>query len=149
MPSRALAMYTTIEDFNSLVQAFADHTLPRSQWTHQAHLTVALWYFIHYSPAEATNQIRKGIQQYNAAHGIPTTPTGGYHETLTLFWCRLVQQFLADRQAASLTLETVNALIQRCCDPKLPFVYYSRDRLLSLEARITWVEPDLQPLPKS
>jgi hypothetical protein len=110
-------------------------------------LTVALWYFIHYPQAEATNRIREGIQQYNAAHGILTTPSGGYHETLTLFWCRMVQQFLLRSQSASFTIETVNGLMQHCCDPKLPFVYYSRDRLLCSEARTTWVEPDLQPLP--
>ncbi len=140
-------MYTTTNEIESLVRAFEDHTLPRSQWTHQVHLTVALWYIVHYPQQEAIQRIRKGIQQYNAANEIQTTPTGGYHETITLFWIHMVQQFLAQHCLNTCNPETINTLIHHCGDPALPFRYYSRDRLMSWEARSTWVEPDVQKLP--
>jgi hypothetical protein len=39
-----------------------------------------------------------------------------------------------------------NGLIAKYADRTLPFTYYTRDRLMSLEARINWVEPDLRSL---
>jgi len=44
-----------------LIKAFEQQTLPRLHWTHQAHLTVAIWYRIHYAQPEATVRIREGI----------------------------------------------------------------------------------------
>lgn len=43
-------------------------------------------------------------------------------------------------------LTIFNELLKRCGRSELPFEYYSRERLLSPEARATWVEPDLQAL---
>jgi hypothetical protein len=34
-------------DVPGLVARFEDLTLPKAEWTHQAHLTVALWYASH------------------------------------------------------------------------------------------------------
>src|SRR3712207_3135297 len=69
-----------------LVARFEDCTLPQEAWTHQAHLTVGLWYAssMPYEPALAA--MREGIQRLNVAHGVPTTPTRGYHETITRFY---------------------------------------------------------------
>jgi hypothetical protein len=139
-------MFQTIDEIEGLVRGFESHELPRSQWTHGAHLTVALWYLLHYPPAEATQHIRTKIQQYNAAKCIATTPIGGYHETLTLFWIRIVDRFLAERQATDCPVDLCRSLIQQCGDPGLPLQYYSHDRLFSWEARTRWVEPNLLPL---
>ena len=91
--------------------------------------------------------MRDGIQQYNAAKGIQQTKNSGYHETITLFWLWVGQWYLADRRVSRLALDAINQFLERCNDPTLPFHYYSRDRLLSWEARTNWVEPDLHPLP--
>ncbi|HEY9655740.1 MAG TPA: hypothetical protein V6C50_09620 [Crinalium sp.] len=139
--------YQTCNQIKALVQAFEQHTLPRSQWTHTAHLTLALWYLAHYAPSEAIDRMRDGIQQYNAAQGIQQTKNSGYHETITLFWLWVGQWYLADRRVSRLALDAINQFLERCSDPTLPFHYYSRDRLLSWEARTNWVEPDLHPLP--
>ena len=77
--------FRTADEIKALVRAFEDTSLPRAEWTHRAHLTVALWYLTRHSGREATARIRTGIKRYNAAKGVLTTPTGGYHETLTLF----------------------------------------------------------------
>ncbi|MDY7014636.1 MAG: hypothetical protein SVX43_13740, partial [Cyanobacteriota bacterium] len=37
----------------NLVRAFEERTLPRSRWTHAAHLIVALWYLMQYPESEA------------------------------------------------------------------------------------------------
>jgi hypothetical protein len=136
--------YASIEEIESLVEAFQTHTLPRSHWTHQAHLIVALWYLIRYPLPEATEYIRQGIWEYNAAIGIQMTPTEGYHETLTRFWIHIVHRFVSNYSVNCLSPETVELLIRDWGDPNLPLQYYSRDCLMSWEARNTWIEPDLK-----
>lgn len=137
------ATYQTLSEIENLILAFEDCRLPRSEWTHPAHLTVALWYLTHYSETEATNYIRDGIQKYNSAMGIKTTKDSGYHETLTIFWIRIVSQFLTT-QPHKETLNLANKLIQNYANKNLPFEYYSHDLLMSWSARINWVEPDLK-----
>src|SRR5215208_7184478 len=86
--------FRATEEILALVRRFEDCTLPRAEWTHAAHLTVALWHLLQLDWPEATARVRRGIKRYNAAHGIAPTPTGGYHETLTLFWLRFVRSYL-------------------------------------------------------
>ncbi|MEO1378167.1 MAG: hypothetical protein AAFW70_28620 [Cyanobacteria bacterium J06635_10] len=138
--------YQTEADIKSLITTFENCTLPRSEWSHKAHLTVALWYLIRYDEQEAINRIRQGIQRYNAAMGIETTPEGGYHETLTLFWVRMVSQYLLVTEEKSSILKMAIALSHTYNNKHLPLQYYSRDLLMSWEARTNWVEPDLKPL---
>ena len=138
--------FRTTEDILSLVRRFDDCTLPREEWTHAAHLTVALWHLLQFDWPEACARVRRGIKRYNAAHGIVETPTGGYHETLTLFWLRTVRAFLdTERNEARALIPLANELAATH-DKGLPLTYYPRARLFSPEARAGWVEPDLRPL---
>jgi hypothetical protein len=138
--------FRTTEEILSLVRRFEDCTLPREEWTHAAHLTVALWHLLQFDWPEASARVRARIKRYNAAHGIRTTPTGGYHETLTLFWLRAVRAFLeAERNEARALVHLANELAATH-DKSRPLAHYTRERLFSPEARAVWVEPDLKPL---
>ncbi|MEZ2317554.1 MAG: hypothetical protein ACBR15_00920 [Microcoleus sp.] len=147
-------IYRSPWEIDSLIHAFQECSLPRNQWNHEAHLTVALWYLFYDSETEAINAIRNGIKRYNSAHGIESTKDGGYHETLTLFWVRIVRQYLADESRNRSIVHLANGLIDKYADSlrdssasrTLPFRYYTRDRLMSSEARNHWVEPDLKSL---
>jgi hypothetical protein len=149
----ALAIKLKLEEFRdfeeilNLVKDFEKGILPRPQWTHRAHLTVACWYLMCSADKEAIPRIREGIKQYNASQGIVTTKESGYHETMTLFWSKMVRSYLAKATLDCSIVHLVNHLVACYSDSKIPFEYYSRDRLLSLEARTYWVEPDLKPLP--
>lgn len=139
--------FRTTEEILALVRRFEDCTLPRGEWTHAAHLTVALWHLLQFEWPVAVARVRAGIRRYNAAHGIRQTPTGGYHETLTLFWLRRVRAFLeAGRNEGRALVHLANELAATA-DRNLPLEYYTRERLFSTEARAGWVEPDLKPLP--
>jgi len=144
--TREKAAYRTPGEIDGLVRAFEDCSLPRARWTHRAHLTVALWYLFHQSGEEATSSIRNGIKRYNASQGIAMTPEGGYHETITLFWIYVVGKLVMLDGANLSLLELANKMVERFDNTRLPFDYYSRDRLLSWQARTSWVEPDLKPL---
>ena len=138
-------LYRTPEEIETLVRDFDACTLPREAWTHRAHLTVALWYLLHHSLPEATVLVRHGIERFNRAHGIRTTPHGGYHETLTLFWISIVTRYLEEASREDRSLVTLaNNLLLRHGRKELPLEYYSRERLFSPEARAAWVEPDLK-----
>jgi hypothetical protein len=139
-------IYRSPSEIDSLIHAFQECSLPRSQWTHEAHLTVALWYLFYDSEQEAINAVRNGIKRYNSVQGIETTKDGGYHETLTLFWVRTIRRYLADESRNRSMVNLAKGLIAKYADRTLPFTYYTRDRLMSSEARINWVEPDLRSL---
>lgn len=137
--------FHTAEEIELLVLAFESCNLPRKEWNHRAHLTVGLWYLVKYDKAQATNLIRESIQKYNHACGIIQTKDSGYHETITLFYVWLVGKYLNDENRSSI-VELVNGLLDTYGDKRFPLEYYSRERLMSWEARTSWVEPDLKPL---
>jgi len=147
MSHKAVKVWTHEEILN-LVNAVESCSLPRGEWNHQTHLIVALWYLTNYPQSEAINYIREGIQNYNNASGIKTTKNSGYHETLTLFWIKIVSQYLTTEEKNSSFINLANNLIQHRANPRLPLEYYSCDRLMSEEARRSWVEPDLKSLDK-
>lgn len=129
-----------------LVAAFEAATLPHDKWTHHAHLTVAAWYVLWYGPADALDRFRAGLQRLNTAHGVPQTPTRGYHETITRLYIHLVTRAATRSGMTTPLSDIVDGIVAECEDRTLPFTYYSKDRLASWEARTTWVEPDLHPL---
>jgi hypothetical protein len=129
-----------------LVAAFESHELPHAAWNHRAHLTVAAWYVMWYGPEAALDRVRDGIQAYNAAHGVVQTPTGGYHETLTRFYVRLISRAVARAGLRGSLGQLVGRVVDECADRQLPYAYYSRERLSSWEARSGWIEPDIASL---
>ncbi|MBE9013949.1 hypothetical protein IQ250_27545 [Pseudanabaenaceae cyanobacterium LEGE 13415] len=138
-------MYTVEDEILELVEAFKNCMLARSKWTHSAHLTIAVWYLIN-DPHTATDQIRCGIQRYNQAHGIESTPTSGYHETMTQFWIHRLRNDIDRMNVHDSLLNLTNQLTNCYSDPTLVFQYYSHEVLFSPEARSRWIEPNLKSL---
>lgn len=131
------------------VTGFRDLTLPKNEWTHEAHLRVGLWHLTRYSPAEALDRLRDGIRAYNQATGVANTYDSGYHETTTRFYVLIIADFLEMRDRTRDLDELANELIAVRGDKRLPFRHYSEDLLMSSSARRRWIEPDLRPVPDS
>jgi len=142
----AKVLFRAPDEIKELVAAFESCTLPREEWNHRAHLTVALWYLSRHSQAAATNLIRRNILRHLDAHGIVTTKDSGYHETITLFYMRVVSKHLSEADARESIVDLTNQLIETYGDKNLPLEYYSKERLMSWEARTHWAEPELKPL---
>jgi hypothetical protein len=138
--------YGSFDEVKKVVEAFESCALPRAQWTHAAHLTIAFWFLVCYPLPEATARIKAGILRYNESQGVKQTKDGGYHETLTLFWIHVVRHYLTTATLEGHLVALLNALISQC-DARLPLDYYSRELLFSWDARLQWKEPDLKPLP--
>jgi hypothetical protein len=136
------------DDVVRLVAGFEDGTLPKAVWTHQAHLAVALWYASRLPFEEALVVMREGIRRVNAAHGVATTPTGGYHETITRFYVLVISGYVAEEEGRAETDWAVraNRLLARYGARDLPLRHYTKDLLMSPGARFGWVEPDLRPV---
>jgi hypothetical protein len=139
--------YTKAEiDF--LVQRFEERILPKVEWTHSAHLIVALLYSLKFSEQDALNLVRENIKKHNESVGTPNTDNQGYHETITRFWLWTANQFLLIGNYNSI-VDASNDLINSAFGKSsYPFEYYTKDLLFSVKARHDWVEPDLYDLTK-
>ena len=74
--------------------------------------------------------------------------TSGYHETLTVFYVKVIDAFVSADASPDQEADTLERrLLEAVGDRELPLRYYSRECLFSTEARRQWVAPDLQPLP--
>ncbi len=133
-------------ELDRLAAQFIDATLPKSAWTHEAHILVATWHLLHHGETEALELVRARIKRLNASHGLVETPTRGYHETLTRFYMWAVRSALDTIDGLGDPDQIGLAVVALCRDRELPFRYWSRERLLGAEARAGWVEPDLHPL---
>ena len=134
-------------DLDALVGRFLDRTLPKAEWTHQAHLAVGAWHVDRYGPDEALARLRAGIRALNDSHGTINSSSSGYHETITRAYVRVIAGCFAG--CADLPLpDRVAGLIRGSSGERDALLrYYSRETLLSAHARAEWVEPDVHPLP--
>ncbi len=126
---------------------FENQSLSLEHWNHRAHLKVAYVYLRHFSFDEALARMRDGVRAYNAANGITNSPTSGYHETLTRAWLQLVHTTLRQFGPADSADAFLDAQPQ-LCQKRVILLFYSRDRVMSAEAKASFVPPDLAPLPK-
>jgi hypothetical protein len=134
--------YDTEDEILSLVAAFENGTIPRGEWNHAGHLTVALYYCAHHDLDAATGKMRRNLLHHLKNIGVDLTKEMPYHETLTAFWMRTVDDFRKSKNGASL-LETANELVAGF-DKDYPLRFYSRELLFSDEARARFVEADLE-----
>jgi len=145
----ALEEFLASEDeLAAFLAAFERGTWPKSAWTHAAHVTVAGCYLLEYPRDVATARIRFGIRHYNHCVGAINNDHGGYHETLTLFWMAVVKAQLVRIPAGTPRLDAVRDVVAQLGPRRDLFKeYYSFDVVRSVEARRSWMQPDLKPLP--
>lgn len=126
---------------------FLDRSLPKPEWTHAAHFAVTLWLIRHQPAMDLKSEMPGLIRAFNEATGTPNTDTGGYHETITLASLAAARSGHegAPGRALHEILETL--LASSLGDSKWLLEHWSRERLFSVEARRSWLPPDLRPLP--
>jgi hypothetical protein len=137
------------EDVDAFLARFEAGDIAASDWTHRAHVAMACAYVLRYGKGEddaAFFRIRAGIHHLNWHHGTITTPARGYHETLTVFWTRVLEVFCGEHAGVALPrFEMLNLAME-----KLPAglfkEYYGFDVVRSSEARQIWIAPDLRLL---
>ncbi len=118
-------------------------TLPRPEWTHEAHLAATTWLVVERPDIDLDADLRGIISRYNESVGGVNDATQGYHHTITCCFLSAVREHAAETGGQGLA-ERVNALL---LSPRgrrdWPLRFYSRERLFSVEARLGWLESDL------
>ena len=136
--------FTKDEEIIWLVEKFEAGAIPRKEWTHAAHLTVALWYALDHDLDLAIEKMRVGIFNLLESFGVDLAKEMPYHETLTVFWMKTVFTYLENSRDCDSLVQMTNDLIKTCGDSGLPLKFYSRASLFSSEARAKYIEPNLE-----
>jgi hypothetical protein len=139
--------FTSDTEIERTTRGMIDRTLPKEAWTHEAHFAGALWLVV--TDFEAAQRDMPGmIRAYNESVGGVNSDTEGYHETITQASLRAARHVL-DGAAPGTPLHHVLRDLMAGAFGKSDWLltYWSKPVLFSVEARRSWVEPDLQPLP--
>jgi hypothetical protein len=144
---RTFVSFSGDDEVAAIASGFLDRSLPKSQWTHAAHFATTLWLMTHRADIDLARELPGMIRAYNEATGGANTDTSGYHETITQASLRAARRFLDESPPRPL-FATCDALMESALgEPDWLLVYWSRERLFSVEARRAWVGPDLNEFP--
>lgn len=118
-------------------------TLPRGNWTHEAHLAACTWLVRNRPDIDIERELPAIIADYNESVGGVNDDTQGYHETITRVYVAGVKAHLAEVGMELSLHEAVKALLLSDRGRRdLPLRFYSKERLFSVAARRRFVEPD-------
>jgi hypothetical protein len=135
------------EAIRRLGEGFLACTLPKPEWTHEAHIATTCWLILERADIIPERDLPGLIRRYNESVGGVNSDTDGYHETITQLFIRTLRVCLAGGEGQTL-FERVNAtLLSPQGRRDWPLRFYSRELLFSKVARLGWVEPDLRLLP--
>ena len=118
-------------------------TLPRAEWTHEAHLAACAWLVRERPDIDLDVRIAAIISSYNEAVGGVNDDAHGYHDTITRTYLAGVRTFLSGRSHDEPLASVVNALLASEVGARnWPLRFYTPDRLFSVAARRGYVPPD-------
>ena len=137
-----------LPEAKEIVEQFETGTLPVWAWTHEAHLIVGLSVLTRFGVKNGQKAMRERVIRYNEAVEKVNSDTSGYHETVTFFWLNAIWNRLSKNNTIQFDQETLDALLSNIdlAYRNLFLNYYSEARILSVEARRNYIEPDKFPV---
>ena len=129
-------------------EGLISRSLPREGWTHEAHLAATTYLVLKHLEIDLDLELPGIISRYNESVGGKNTDTEGYHDTITRSYLRGIRLFLEEADVTRPIDELVNELLMSPMGRRdWPLRFWSKERLMSVEARRGWVEPDLAAMP--
>ena len=123
-------------------------TLPREEWTHEAHLAATTYLALKHPEIDLDAELRGIISRYNESVGGVNSDREGYHDTITHAYLRGIRLFLEEADVTHPIHDLVNELLMSPMGRRdWPLRFWSKERLMSVEARRSWLEPDLAAMP--
>jgi hypothetical protein len=122
--------------------------LGRAEWTHEAHLAATLYLLVERPDLDLERELPGLIRRFNESVGGVNSESEGYHETITQAFLHGARLFLAEADASEPLHDLVNQLLLSPMGKRdWPLRFYSPERLFSVEARRSFIDPDLAALP--
>jgi hypothetical protein len=141
-------LFESDSEVEEIGEGLLARTLPRAKWTHEAHLAATTYLLLRHPEIDVDAELSVLISRYNESVGGVNSDTEGYHETITRTYLAGVRLFLAEADAREPIHTLVNDLLLSPMGRRdWPARFYSRDRLFSVEARRSFVPPDLAAFP--
>jgi len=141
-------LFASDAEIARLGERFLARALPKAEWTHEAHLATTTWLLLRRHDIDVDEELPDLIRRYNESVGGVNSDSEGYHETITRVFLAGVRLFLGEADPTEPLHELVNELLLSPMGRRdWPLRFYSRERLLSVEARRNFVSPDLAALP--
>ena len=148
MTEHSPRLFTTDAEIERLGEGLLACTLPREDWTHEAHLAATIYLVVRRADIELDAELPGIIRRFNESVGGVNSDTEGYHETITRSFLDGVRIFLKEADVSEPLHALVNGLLLSPMGRRdWPLRFYSRDRLFSVEARRSHVAPDIAGMP--
>jgi hypothetical protein len=135
-------------EIEHLGEGLLARTLKREEWTHEAHLAATTYLLLRRPDVDLDTELPGIIRRFNESVGGVNSDAEGYHETITRAFLHGVRLFLAEADPKEPLHELVNELLLSPMGKRdWPLRFYSPARLFSVEARRTFIAPDLAAFP--
>ena len=148
MTDHAPRLFTSDAEIAHLGDGLVARTLAKEEWTHEAHLGGTTYLLLRRPDIDLDAELPAIIRRFNESVGGVNDATQGYHETITRAYLRGIRLFLEEADNSEPLHELVNELLLSPMGRRdWPLRFWSKDRLMSPDARLTYVEPDLAAMP--
>ncbi len=126
-------------DFRNAFEACA---IAPSDFGHEAHVRLAYVYLAESGVEPAVQRMRQALLAFLEHNDVPRSK---FHETLTRSWILAVRHFM--NKSSSTSADDFMSRNPELLDSRIMLTHYSAEVLFSAEARESFVEPDLDPIP--
>ena len=146
MPPHSEPLPATEQEIDAFLAAFEAGTLAKERFTHAGHLLTGACFIHMLGEAKATNHMRLCVRRFNVAVGGQNTETSGYHETITIFWIKVLAA-LREENSSLPRATFADLAVERYGNRRDLFRdFYNYDLVASTEARRTWIAPNLRQI---
>jgi hypothetical protein len=136
--------YADEDAIRAVTRGLLDTTWPEPDWKHREHCIATLGLVLFYPEMDLDRDLPQFIKRYNLANGGQNTETSGYHHSMTLLYLNAIRHFVRTLPSDTSVADSARMLLQSPIGKKdYPLRYYSRECIMSKEARLGWVKPDV------
>jgi hypothetical protein len=148
MTDHAPRLFTSDAEIAHLGEGLVARTLAKEEWTHEAHLGATAYLLLERPDIDFDAELPGLIRRFNESVGGVNSDTEGYHDTITRAYLHGIRSFVEDAGPGERLHELVNRLLLSAIGRRdWPLRFWSKGRLMSVEARRDFVLPDLAALP--
>src|SRR5579884_2250227 len=89
-------LFNTDADVVHVGEGLLSRTLPRAEWTHEAHLAATTYLLLRHPEIDLDEKLPSIIRRYNESVGGVNSDTEGYHDTITRVFLAGIRLFVKE-----------------------------------------------------